>query len=273
MSVQVIPSTPALRRAAAAVAARTRLWQGLALPVAIIVLWTVATSANWVDTRILVGPWKVVETAWFHLTHHVLWEGLGYSVARMVSGFVLGGFAGLVLGVLLGASRIGDRLVSPTLNTVKQIALFAWIPLISVWFGMGEPAKVIFIALAVFYPIVFNTYEGVRSVAREHIEVARAFEFTRWQTFRRVILPSSTPQIFTGVRLGLIYAWLATVGAEYFLKAGPGLGNIMIDGRERFLMEQVIFGVTVVGLVGFAVQIIATRLETRLLRWRTRSNA
>ena len=249
---------------------RQRLWRGFVLPAVLILVWFVATRWSLVDTRIMVGPWAVVETAWKQITTGHVLEGLLASLGRNLAGFAIGSLAGLLLGALLGTSRIAERLIGPTFNAAKQIALFAWIPLLSVWFGMGEPAKIAFIALAVFYPVVLNTFEGIRSVGKEYVEVARAFEFSRWQLFRRVILPAATPQIFTGLHLALIYSWLATVGAEYFLKSGLGIGNIMIDGREHFLMDQVIFGVAIVGLVGFAFNRIAAAIERRLLRWRQR---
>ena len=249
---------------------RRRLWRGLVLPAVLLITWAVATTWHLVDTRIMVSPWQVVQTAWTEtISGHVL-LGLGYSISRNLTGFAIGGLLGILVGTLLGTSRLAEKLLGPTFNAVKQIALFAWIPLLSVWFGMGEPAKVALIALAVFYPVVVNTFEGIRSVSRDFIEVGRAFEFSRWQLYRRVILPSATPQIFTGLHLALIYSWLATVGAEYFLKAGPGIGNIMIDGRERFRMDQVIFGVVIIGTVGFIYNRIATTIEGRLLRWRQR---
>lgn len=269
-----IPSTPLLRRAATLQAAiRKPDYRPWALPAAVIVLWGIATSLHWVDTRFLVGPLTVAQTAWHELTQWQLWVGLGYSLARDLGGFAIGTAIGVLVGTLLGTSRIADRIVSPSFHAFKQIAVFAWIPLISVWFGMGELAKVMFIALVVIPPVLLNTFEGIRSVSREHVEVARVFEFSRWQIYRRVILPSATPQLVTGLRLGLIYAWLATIGAEYFLRAGPGIGNLIIDGREHFLLDQVIVGVVVVGAVGYAQHDITSRIEARLLHWRTRSTA
>ena len=200
-----------------------------------------------------------------------MWVSLGYSLARDLSGFTIGASAGLLLGTLIGVSRLTDRLIGPSFHAFKQIAVFAWIPLIAVWFGMKEPAKVMFIAIAVVPPVLLNTVEGIRSVSRDHVEVARVFAFSRWQIYRRVIIPAATPQIFTGIRLGLIYAWLATIGAEYFLAAAPGIGNIMIDGREHFLLDQVLVGVLIVGAVGYAQQAITGRIEARLLRWRSRT--
>lgn len=266
-----IPSTPLLRRDAALQAASRRHdYRPLVLPAALLGLWTLASIYAWVDPHILVSPWAVVETAWRHLSGGTLWVSLGYSLARDAAGFAVGAAAGLLLGTLLGTSRLADRLIGPSFHAYKQIAVFAWIPLIAVWFGMGEPAKVAFIALAVLPPVLLNTYEGIRAVARDHLEVARVFEFSGWQIWRRVIVPSALPQLFTGLRLGLIYAWLATIGAEYFLKVGPGIGNIMIDGREHFLMDQVLVGVAVVGAIGYLLHVVTGLLEHRLLRWRTR---
>ena len=141
------------------------------------------------------------------------------------------------------------------------------------WFGLGDAAKVAFLSLAAFFPVVLNTYEGIRSVPRELVEVARVLRFTRWQLLWRVVLPGATPSIFAGIHLALIYAWLATLGAEYLLVSGQGIGDTMIDGREHFKMDLVLFGVVVVGLVGFALNWIATRIERRLLAWRGQSVA
>jgi sulfonate transport system permease protein len=268
-----IPSTPLIRRAAAFQAALRRPdYRGLYLPAALVVLWSLATYFGWVDTRILVSPLETLKTAWHLLISKMLWVSLGYSLARDASGFLAGSIIGLLLGTLLGTSRLADRLISPTFHAFKQIAVFAWIPLIAVWFGLGEPAKIAFIALVVFPPVLLNTFDGIRSVSRDYIEVARAFEFSTLQQSLRVILPAALPQIFTGLRLGLIYAWLATIGAEYFLKAAPGVGNILIDGREKFLMDQVITGVAVVAAVGYVFHYLTARLEKRLLSWRTRTD-
>jgi sulfonate transport system permease protein len=94
------------------------------------------------------------------------------------------------------------------------------------------------------------------------------FRFTRLQIFRRVVLPGAAPSILTGVKVGLVYAWLGTIGAEYLLAAAPGIGNLMIDGRESFRMDKVLLGVLIVGAVGHAISSAASAVETRLLRWR-----
>lgn len=247
--------------------------RGWVLPLALLALWWAAVRFGWSTSPLLVAPSKVWATAVDQVSSGKLFVALGASLWRDLVGFTIGASAGLLFGALLGASRLFEKLVGPSFHTLKQISLFAWIPLLSVWFGLGDAAKVAFLSLAAFFPVVLNTFEGIRSVPPDLLEVARVLRFTRWQRWRRVVLPAAAPSLFAGIHLGLIYAWLATLGAEYLLVAGKGIGNTMIDGREHFWMDLVLFGVIVVGLVGFALNWVASRLERRVLAWRGRSVA
>lgn len=243
-------------------------WRGWVLPGALLALWWLASNLGWIDSPLLVSPQAVWARAVDYTATGQLAEALGSSLWRNLAGFAIGASTGLLFGALLGVSRTAERTLGPSFHTFKQISLFAWIPLISVWFGLGNAAKVAFLSLAAFFPVVLNTFEGIRSVPPELLEVARVVKFSRRQLLTRVVLPSASPSIFAGIHLALIYAWLATLGGEYLLSAGKGIGNTMIDGREHFYMDLVIFGVIVVGLVGFTLNWIATRIENRLLAWR-----
>lgn len=244
--------------------------RGAVVPVGLLLLWWLAAALHWVDTKIVASPPAVLEAAWQAAASGELWRNLGASLQRNLSGFVLGGLLGLAFGSLLGLSRLAERLAGPTFHAAKQIALFAWIPLLSAWFGFGEPAKVAFVALAVFYPVALNSFEGIRATRVELYEVARVLGLSPAQRLFTLVLPSAAPAIFTGLHLGLIYAWLATIGAEYFFSAGPGIGNTMIDGREHFDMDQVLYGLLVVGAVGLLLNRLAGWLESRTLAWRVR---
>ncbi|TWH64103.1 sulfonate transport system permease protein [Azomonas agilis] len=243
-------------------------WRGWVLPLALLLVWTLSTAFDWVDTRLLASPLAVLSAFSKAALSGELWVDLSASLIRNLNGFALGVLAGLLFGGLLGLSRQAEHWIGPTFHALKQIALFAWIPLLSAWFGFGEPAKVTFIALAVFYPVALNTFEGIRSVRRELYEVAQVLRLSPLQRLRYLVLPSAAPALFTGLHLGLIYAWLATLGAEYFFSAAPGIGNSMIDGREHFHMDQVLYGLMVVGAVGLLLNRLAQSLERRLLRWR-----
>lgn len=247
--------------------------RGAVIPLLLLAAWWLAVKSGLSTSPLLVAPEQVWATAVEQATSGKLFVALGASLWRDLAGFAIGAGAGLLFGAALGASPLVEKLAGPSFHTLKQISLFAWIPLLSVWFGLGDAAKVAFLSLAAFFPVVLNTFEGIRSVPAELLEVGRVLRFTRWQRWRRVILPSASPSIFAGIHLGLIYAWLATLGAEYLLVAGKGIGNTLVDGREHFWMDLVLFGVIVVGLVGFALNWIASRIEARALAWRGRSVA
>lgn len=246
-------------------------WRGFVLPVAAIALWWLLSSLDIVNSALLVSPAKVFDTAVDQVVTGRLWRALGASLAREATGFTIGTVAGLLLGALLGLSPLFNRIVGPSFNTFKQISLFAWIPLISVWFGLGDVAKVVFLSLAALVPVVVNTCDGIRTVPPGLLEVARVYGFTRWQTVTQVVLPAALPAIFTGVYLALIYSWLATIGAEYLLVAGKGIGNTLIEGSEHFQMDLVIFGMVVIGTVGWLMNASARALERRLARWTGRA--
>ena len=214
-------------------------------------------------SALLVAPAEVLATAWEQVVTGRLWRALSASLAREAAGFLIGTAGGLVLGALLGLLPLFNRIVGPSFNTFKQISLFAWIPLISVWFGLGDTAKVVFLSLAALVPVV-NTCDGIRTTPPALLEVARVYRFTRWQTVTQVVLPAALPSIFTGVYLALVYSWLATIGAEYLLVAGQGIGNTLIEGSEHFRMDLVLFGMVVIGAVGWALNASARMLERRL---------
>lgn len=244
-------------------------WRGWVLPLAAIAAWWLAVHTGASSSPMLVSPARVLDTALDQVLTGKLWRALGASFAREFAGFAIGAALGLLLGAALGLSRGVERVIGPSFNTFKQVSLFAWIPLISVWFGLGDAAKVVFLSLAALVPVVVNTCDGIRNTPPALLEVARVHGYTRLQTIVSVILPSAVPSLFTGIYLALIYSWLATIGAEYLLVAGVGIGNTLIDGSEHFRMDLVIFGMTVVGLVGWALNALARIVERRLVRWRT----
>jgi sulfonate transport system permease protein len=246
-------------------------WRALALPALLLVTWELVTRHQLVNVRLLVRPSQVVDTFLRELHEGALLKQLGASLARDLGGASLGIFVGVAVGTIMGVSRFWDKLLGSTFHAAKQVAIFAWIPLMSVWLGTGEPAKVVFIALSAFYPVALNTFEGIRGVGREHLEVARLFRFSRWQVLRRVLLPGAAPAILAGAQVALVYSWLATIGAEYLLAAAPGIGNLMIDGRESFRMDKVLVGVVLVGAVGCTLSAAAGALETWHLRWKVKA--
>jgi len=245
--------------------------RGWALPAAVLAVWWVATTEGWVNTKLIVPPGNVLLVAAKTLAEPVFWQGVLFSVVRDASGFVLGALTGIALGGLLGASRRAEHVIGPSFHALRQISLFAWLPLLSTWFGYGEGAKLVFIALSTLYPVTLGTFEGVRSITRQHVEVGRIYRFTRTQFAFRLLLPGAAPQIATGLTLGLVSAWVATIGSEFLLANwGNGLGNIIIKGRAAFNVELIIVGMLAIGIVGGMLNHLAARIEARTLHWQAR---
>ncbi|SNB71097.1 sulfonate transport system permease protein [Arboricoccus pini] len=243
--------------------------RGLTLPLILLLAWELASRLGLADPRILPPASQVLLRGWAAFWNDDLLGNLLASLTRDLAGFSLGTLAGLCFGTLLGLSRLGDRLLGPSFHGLKQIAIFAWIPLISMWFGIGELAKIVFIAIAAFVPVVLNTEEGMRGASRQLIEVGRVLTFNRRQRLTRIFLPSALPAILTGIQLALMASWLATIGTEYFMTVGPGIGGLIIEGRERFEMDQVMLGILILGVVGFALNAVAGHLGRVLTRYET----
>ncbi|MDH2350385.1 ABC transporter permease [Bradyrhizobium sp. SSUT112] len=242
--------------------------RGLVLPLGLLVLWEIASRSGLANPQFLPPLEQVGISGWDELISGELVGALGASLRRDLLGFALGSGIGIMIGLLLSLSRIADRIFTTWFNGLKQIALLAWIPLISLWFGFDEIAKVVFIALAASIPVILNLVEGVHATSEKLVEVGEVFRFNRLQFVLHVYLPAALPSLLTGLHLALIYAWLATIGAEYFMAAGPGIGGLIIAGRERFDMDLVLLGILVVGSVGFVIDRGATLLEQKLIPWR-----
>jgi sulfonate transport system permease protein len=241
------------------------------LPSALLGLWITYAEFWNVESPVLVSPLKVFSYTLQEIFTANLYLDLFASLARYASGLVIGSGLGLVAGISLGTSPRAEKLFGASFNGLKQVAIFAWIPLLTLWFGLNEPAKVAFIALSAFYPMASNSLEGVRGVRSTWIELARTLNFKPWQILVHVILPASAPALSTGLNLAMIYAWLGTIGAEYFLASGWGIGHSIIEGREHFKMEQVIFGIIMVSVMGYAQSKFHHSWEQRFIHWNKKS--
>lgn len=243
--------------------------RGWILPVILVLSWFWVTHFNIVDTRLFVSPLAVLETAWKEIVSGQFFIAVGMSLWRDLTGFFIGTASGLIAGILLALSPFASRFFGPSFHTLRQVSLFAWIPLLSVWLGYTDTAMIVFIAVAAFYPVTLNTIEGVQGISKNWVEVARVYGFSRRQFLLRLLLPAAAPQIMTGLHLGLISAWLATIGAEFLLRSygTVGIGDSVIRGRAGFHVDLIIFGMLIIGFVGYLINRLALRGEASLLRW------
>jgi sulfonate transport system permease protein len=262
---------PALATASARTPSRRSgfdvFWRGAAVPSALVLIWAVTAHTGLIRTNLLVPVERVIAAPFLDEAGRQLWLGLGASILRMIAGFAIGAAAGIALGLMTGMSHTADRAVGPTFNALRQIALFAWIPLLTAWFGNGDVAKVVYIALSAFFPTALNTHEGLRNIPTPFFEVARVLRFSRRLQITRLLLPGALPSIFVGIQIALITAWIGTVGSEYAMGIGRGIGTFVAEGREQFRMDIVILGVVVLALVGYLINLACGRVFRRLLRW------
>ncbi|MGY3295998.1 sulfonate transport system permease protein [Pseudomonas sp. TE6288] len=246
-----------------------RGWQSLLLPAGLLLLWQAANSLGWVDANILSSPLDVLRSLYAGLLDGSLPEALRLSLQRTLVGLLIGGGAGFALGLLLGLSTNAERLLGPSLSALRQVALFAWVPLLTAWFGLGEGAKLVFVALAAFFPMLIATQRGIASLPPQLGEAAQALRLDLPHRLRLLVLPGAAPAIFAGLRLSLIYAWLGTIGAEYFMPSDGGIASLMIGAQQLFRMDQVMAAMVLIGLVGALLGHLGQRLESRATRWRS----
>ncbi|HSC83906.1 MAG TPA: ABC transporter permease subunit [Pseudomonas sp.] len=249
-----------------------RSWQHLQawlLPLALTGLWQLVSSAQWVDGNILASPLAVLQATWSGLADGSLGSGLLISLTRALAGLLLGGSLGLLLGVLLGLWRPAQQLLGPTLSALRQVAIFAWVPLLTAWFGLGEGAKLVFVGLATFFPLLVASQRGIAALSPQLDETARVLRLNRRQRLLRLVLPGIAPALFAGLRLALIYAWLGTIGAEYFMPSDGGIASLLIGAQQLFRMDQVMAGMLLIGITGALLNSLGQLIEARATRWRS----
>ena len=236
------------------------------VPVGLIALWQSASSLGWLSSRVLPAPVDVALAFWKLALSGDLWVHVKVSAARALSGLAIGGGLGLALGLLTGSVRWAETLLDSTIQMVRNIPALAMIPLVILWFGIDESAKLFLIAVAVFFPIYLNTFHGIRNVDPGLIEMARTYGLTRWQLYREVILPGALSSILVGLRFSLGLMWVILIVAET-ISAQAGIGYLTMNAREFLQTDIVLVGILLYALLGKAADLFAKGLERYWLRW------
>jgi ABC-type nitrate/sulfonate/bicarbonate transport system permease component len=188
------------------------------------------------------------------------------SLKRVVIGFCIGASLALVLGTVAGWFRYAGYVVNPIIDALRPIPALAYIPLVIVWIGIGEPSRIIIIVLAVFKPCVVNARAGMKEVAQIYVDAARTLGASRWRVFASVALPSAVPYFIAGLRTGVSTGFLALVAAE-LIAAPSGLGFMIQNAGQYFRTDVTIVGIIVIGFLGAALDQIASRAGRRLTAW------
>lgn len=236
------------------------------VPALILGLWQLAAQAGWLSSRILPAPSAVAAAAWSLAVSGELWQHVRISALRALWGLLLGGGLGLALGLLNGSSRTAETLLDTTLQMIRNIPVLALIPLVILWFGIEETAKLALLSLGVFFPVYLNTFHGIRSVDPALIEMGRSYGLSGWPLYRDVILPGALPSILVGLRFALGLVWVILIVTET-ISAQSGIGYMTMNAREFLQTDVVLLGILLYALLGKAADTLARALEHRLLRW------
>lgn len=236
------------------------------LPVSLVTLWQLASSMGWLSTRILPSPEGVIEAFWTLSSSGELWQHLAISSWRALIGFSIGGSIGLTLGLISGLSRWGERLLDTSVQMQRNVPHLALIPLVILWFGIDESAKIFLVALGTLFPIYINTWHGIRNIDRGLVEMARSYGLSGVSLFIHVILPGALPSIMVGVRFALGLMWLTLIVAET-ISANAGIGYLAMNAREFLQTDVVVVAIILYALLGKLADVSAQLLERIWLRW------
>jgi sulfonate transport system permease protein len=236
------------------------------LPIGIVIVWEVLSLAGWIPMRVLPAPSAVVAAGWKLLLNGELVRNIWVSFWRAIVGFAIGGSIGFVLGLANGLSRRSERILDSTLQMVRNIPHLALIPLVILWFGIDEEAKLFLVALGVFFPIYINTQHGIRTVDPQLVEMGRAYGMSGSTLFFRVMLPGALPSIFVGLRFALGIMWLTLIVAET-ISASSGIGYMAMQAREFLLVDVVVLSILIYALLGKLADSTARLLERLCLSW------
>ena len=258
------PGAPAaVRRLAAQAGQRLLPWL---VPLLLVAVWQAASARGWLSTRVLPAPLDVLQAAWTLAESGELWTHVKVSAARALSGLAIGGGLGLLLGLFTGSLRWAETLLDSTIQMVRNIPALALIPLVILWFGIDESAKLFLIAVSVFFPIYLNTYHGIRNVDPGLVEMGRTYGLTRWQLYRDIILPGALSSILVGLRFSLGLMWVILIVAET-ISAQSGIGYLTMNAREFLQTDIVLVGILLYALLGKLADVFARALEHWWLRW------
>jgi sulfonate transport system permease protein len=236
-------------------------------PALVLLAWTVGSVFGLIDSRILPTPWATVAAARDLIADGRLQSNLAISAWRAAQGVAFGAGAGLLAALASGLTLSGGYLLDGVVQMKRAIPILALIPLLILWFGIGETMKVTVISLAVFVPVYLNTHTALRGIETRYVELAETLGLSRWRFLRAVVLPGALPGLLLGLRFGVTSAWLALVVVEQ-LNATSGVGYMINLARIYTETDVIVVGLVVYAVLGLASDLGLRALERRVLSWR-----
>jgi len=240
---------------------------GLILPGLLFALWWTAAERHWIAEQILPPPAFVWDSLKDVLQTGELLDHVKFSAIRVGWSLLIGGTIGLMLGFGMALSRSFKAYVFPTFDVLAQLPVLGWIPLLIIFVGIEEPLKVTAVSISVVVPVALSTLSGIANIPRSLLEVGRVYQFDAIQTITRIVLPAAAPSLFTGLRQGVMQAWLSVVFVE-LLSSSEGLGFLMAYSRSLSQIDMVIVAMLAIGVVGILIELTLRLIESRLQGWR-----
>jgi taurine transport system permease protein len=243
---------------------------GFAVVGAIILLWHIASTSGWVSPVFLPPPTAVLRAFGRLISigyvDSTLFQHVGASLGRVFSALAFSVAIGIPAGLIIATSPIGRGILDPIVEFLRPLPPLAYLPLVIIWFGIGETAKVLVIVLAMLPAIIISTAGGVRSASKNQVNAARAFGATQLQTLAHVLFPAAVPSIITGIRIALGAGWTTLVAAE-LVAAGRGLGYMIQSAAQFLVTDVVIAGILVISAIAFAFEVLLRFVERRFVPW------
>ncbi len=236
------------------------------VPILLIVIWQLLVQFGWIPTRILPAPIDVVQAAIRLTSTGELPYHFGVSARRAFIGFSIGGSIAFILGLVNGIVPLAEKLLDTSIQMLRNIPNLALIPLVIVWFGIGEEARIFLVSLGVLFPIYINTFHGIRTVDPGLIEMGKVYGLNAWSLFWQIILPGAMPSILIGVRYALGIMWLVLIAAES-ITFDSGIGYMAMNAREFMQTDVVVLSILLYALLGKLADVSARFLERKLLSW------
>ena len=237
-------------------------------PLVLLALWEITAQVGLLDTRFFPAPTSIASRFVELAQSGELLINTLISLQRLFFGFLLGGIPALVLGLVMGLYRPIRAAVDPLIAATYPIPKSAVLPLILLIFGLGEPSKIVMVAIGVFFPVVINTTAGVLEIDRIYHDVSKNFGASRWQVFRTVALPGSLPLIMTGIKLGVGLGLILIAIAE-MVGAKSGLGYMIWNAWQIFSVETMYVGILVISVLGVLFTVVMNELEQVIIPWRS----
>jgi len=237
----------------------------------LLAIWWAVTALQLISPLFLPSPWQVLQKL---LTiagpqgfmDATLWQHLAASLTRIAIALVLAAIVGVPVGIAMGLSPTVRGILDPLIELYRPVPPLAWLPLVIIWFGIGETPKILLIYLAIFAPVVMSTLAGVKSAQQVRVRAAQSLGASRAQVLWLVILPGALPEILTGLRIGLGVGWSTLVAAE-LIAATRGLGFMVQSAGEFLATDVVLAGIAVIAIIAFVLELGLRALQRRLTSW------